>query len=341
MEVFDLENVTIKDVAKYAQVSIATVSRVLNDNYPVSKETKEKVLKAMNELNFKPNSIARSLKSNITHLIGVVLPDISNSFFMEIIKGIDSVVSKEEYSLILSYTDENFERELNVLKRLSQKRVDAIILASSNTDNKYVDDLIKENIPVVLIDRKIKNSNVDVIVSDDFGSSYMLTKYLIEMGHKDICIVNGNLNVSTGIERYEGFKAAMMDHNIEIKDDFILNGYYSWEKAYERVKKLITDKKKIPTAIFAANNRMAEGAMLVLKENHLKIPDDVSLVTFEEIENQKLIEPKLTCIKQNALLMGKKAGQMILERIKDKEANPKEIVVVSDLVINGSVKKIN
>ena len=335
-----MESVTIKDVAKYAQVSIATVSRVLNNNYPVSKETREKVLNAMKDLNFKPNSIARSLKNNITHLIGVVVPDISNPFFMDIIKGIDYVVNKEDYSLILSNTDENFEKELNVLKRLSQKRVDAIILSSSNIDNDYVDELIKENIPIVLVDRKIKNTKADVVVSDNYGGAYTLTKYLIEMGHKNICIVNGNLNVSTGRERFEGFKTAMRDYNINIKNEFILNGYFGWEKAYEETKRLI-NQREMPTAIFAANNQMAEGVMLALKENNIDIPGDISLVTFEEIRNQKLIRPKLTCIKQNALLIGEKAGQIILEKLKNKNIKSKEIVFVSDLIINDSVKKLN
>jgi LacI family transcriptional regulator len=335
-----VSNVTIKEVAEKAGVSIATVSRVLNNNYPVSDITRKKVLEAIKELNFQPNNIARSLRKNTTYLIGVVIPDSSNPFFIDIIRGVDKIISEEGYSLILADTEEDMEKEVNVLKKLSEKRVDAVILASSGSKNEYVKELLKRNIPVILIDRKIEGIETDLIVSDNYGGAYNLTKFLIENGHRDICIVNGNLEVSTAVERFEGFKAAMHDYSIPVYKEFILYGDFSEVKAYKEIKRMI-QKGKLPTAIFTANNRMAEGVMVALQEERLQIPDDISLVTFEEIRNQKLIRPKLTYIKQDGYSMGQKAGELVINKLKNNsKIMPKEIIFVCTLVINESVRKV-
>ncbi|MCP2240322.1 LacI family DNA-binding transcriptional regulator [Thermoanaerobacterium thermosaccharolyticum] len=339
-----MKRITIKDVAQKAQVSVATVSRVINNNYPVSDKTRHNVLLAINELNFQPNGIARSLKRNFTSMIGLVIPDITNPYFMSIGKGIESVVSKRGYVIILCNTDENLDKEINSLKILSEKRVDAIILTTSSEDNDHIKELINKGIPVVLVDRKIKGFNTDVVINDNFGSSYLLTKHIIQKGHRDICIVNGLLNVSTGKERFEGFKAAMEEHNIPIKSEFILNGNFNSKIAYNEVKKLLKNGYR-PTAIIAANNLMAEGVMLAILEEKLSIPNDISLVAFEEIRNQELITPKVTYINQNGFLMGQKAGELVLEKINNNlnglKRHGREIILVPDLVIRDSVKTLN
>lgn len=194
---------------------------------------------------------------------------------------------------------------------------------------------------MLLVDRRIKGVNTDVIVNDNYGSSYMLTKYLIQNGHKDICIVNGSLSVSTGYERFCGFKAAMEEFGIPIKDEFVLNGNFKAKIAYREIKKLLKSNKR-PTAIVAANNLMAEGIMEALQEENLAVPDDISLVCFEKIRNQRLVKPKLTYINQNGFLMGEKAGEIVLEilenKSKDKTRKIKEVILVSDLIVKESVK---
>ncbi|AEE91945.1 Transcriptional regulator, LacI family [Tepidanaerobacter acetatoxydans Re1] len=339
-----MRRVTITEVAKRANVSISTVSRVLNKNYPVSDEVKERVLQAISELNYQPNAVARSLKKQKTNMIGVVVADISNPFFMQIAKGIESVVGPEKYNLIFCSTDENPSKEHALLRLLSEKRVDGIILASCNTDSSYINQLAEKNFPIILIDRKVPNCSADVIVEDNFSSAYKLTKYLIQMGHKKIGIVNGLLKVSSGAERFAGYKKALEDDDIKLRDDYVLQGNFKRLDAYNAARQLILNNKNdLPTAIFAANNLMAEGIMVALREFGLKIPEDISLVSFGDISTPDLIDPRLTVISQNTFAIGQKAGETVLYRIQNgvESADFKEFIMVPEMSIGNSVKKIN
>lgn len=339
-----MRRVTITEVAKRANVSISTVSRVLNKNYPVSDEVKERVLQAISELNYQPNAVARSLKKQKTNMIGVVVADISNPFFMQIAKGIESVVGPEKYNLIFCSTDENPSKEHALLRLLSEKRVDGIILASCNTDSSYINQLTEKNFPIILIDRKVPNCSADVIVEDNFSSAYKLTKYLIQMGHKKIGIVNGLLKVSSGAERFAGYKKALEDDDIKLRDDYVLQGNFKRLDAYNAARQLILNNKNdLPTAIFAANNLMAEGIMVALREFGLKIPEDISLVSFGDISTPDLIDPRLTVISQNTFAIGQKAGETVLYRIQNgvESADFKEFIMVPEMSIGNSVKKIN
>ncbi len=339
-----MRRVTITEVAKRANVSISTVSRVLNKNYPVSDEVKERVLQAISELNYQPNAVARSLKKQKTNMIGVVVADISNPFFMQIAKGIESVVGPEKYNLIFCSTDENPSKEHALLRLLSEKRVDGIILASCNTDSSYINQLAEKNFPIILIDRKVPNCSADVIVEDNFSSAYKLTKYLIQMGHKKIGIVNGLLKVSSGAERFAGYKKALEDDDIKLRDDYILQGNFKRLDAYNAARQLILNNKNdLPTAIFAANNLMAEGIMVALREFGLKIPEDISLVSFGDISTPDLIDPRLTVISQNTFAIGQKAGETVLYRIQNgvESADFKEFIMVPEMSIGNSVKKID
>ena len=339
-----MRRATITDVAKRANVSISTVSRVLNKNYPVSDELRQKVLQAVSELNYQPNAVARSLKKQTTNTIGVVVADISNPFFMQIAKGIESIVSSQGYQLIFCSTDENPSKEHTLLRLLNERRVDAIILASCDTDSSYIDQLVQNSFPIILIDRKVPNCNADVIVEDNFSAAYMLAQHLIQNGHRKICVVNGPLKVSSASERFEGFRKALEDNDIELKKKYVLEGNFMRDDAYNAVKKMILNHQSdLPTAIFAANNLMAEGAMAALREFNMKIPDDISLVSFGDISTPVLIEPKLTVISQNAFTMGQKAGNTALYRIKSGVNNTdfKEFIMVPEISIGDSVKKLS
>lgn len=336
-----MEKVTIKEVAEKANVSIATVSRVLNNNYPVSEDARLRVLEAIGELNYQPNGVARSLKSKRTHMIGIVVADITNPYFMQIAKGIESVVSNKGYNLIFCSTNENPTRELKLLRLLNEKRVDALVLASCDKDGSYVRQLIEHGTPVVLVDRKIYGLNADTIVEDNFNAAYNITNYLINKGHRKISIVNGLLNISTGLERFEGFKKALEDNNLPIYKEYILQGNFNREDSYNAVKNMIAKQKDdLPTAIFAANNLMAEGAMIAIYENGLRIPEDISLVSFGDLSVPQLINPKLTLVSQNAYTIGQKAGEIALERIHGRKDGFKEFVMVPEMHIGDSVSKI-
>jgi LacI family transcriptional regulator len=341
-----MKKVTIKEVAKRAGVGIATVSRVLNNNYPVRDQVKENVLNAIRELDYQPNGIARSLKNKKTNTIGVIVADISNAFFMQIAKGIESVVYNHGYNLIIASTSENPEKELQVLRALSEKRVDAMIISPCSSDGKFIKQLTERGMPIVLVDRKIPSLSIDLIVEDNFSASYKLVSYLISNGHKKIAIMNGLNFVSSGLERFEGYKKALEDNGIAIRNEYILEGAFQKENAYEKIKEMLDKYKpeQLPTAIFAANNLMAEGAMIALYERNMRIPEDISLVSFGDIGSSELIKPKLTVISQKAFDMGQKAGEIVIKRItNDNNLNSdsyKEIVIVSDMYIGQSVSRL-
>lgn len=333
--------ITIKEVAKRANVSTATVSRVLNNNYPVSDEARTEVLKAASELNYKPNGIARSLKKNKTNLIGIIVADIANPFFMNVSKGIENVVSKEKYNLIISSSDESQDKEMKLLNMMLEKKVDGIIMAPSNIDCLEIKSIISSGIKLVLVDRKVEGITVDYIANDNFNGAFSLTEDLIRKGHRDIAIVNGCVNVTTAIERFNGYKAAMNKYGIKIDEDFILSGEYSASMAFVETINLIK-KGKLPTALVSSNNSMTEGIMKALKSEKLRVPEDISLVSFGQIANQEFIEPKITCIKQNPFLMGQKAGEVILDKLngKSKEDNFKEVLLLNEFSEGNSIKSL-
>ncbi|KGK86979.1 LacI family DNA-binding transcriptional regulator [Clostridium sp. HMP27] len=336
-----MSKITIKEVAERANVSTATVSRVLNNNYPVSDEVRDKVLKVVSELNYQPNGIARSLKNNKTNLIGIIVADISNPFFMKVGRGIESIVSKEGYNLIFCSTDESPDKEKKLLNMMAEKMVDGIIISPCSIDTVTVKNIMATGVKVVLVDRKFDDVTVDYIATDNFNGSFLLTESLIKKGHKDIAIINGHLDVSTAEERFNGYKAAMDRYGLEIDKDFILSGNYSTDIAFDETMKLIK-RGKLPTAMLAANNSMAEGVMKVFKSEKIRIPEDISLVSFGEITNQEFIEPKITCIKQNPILMGQKSGEVILDKLKGKSShnNFKEIVLVNEFCEGNSIKSL-
>lgn len=338
-----MTKVTIKEVARKANVSTSTVSRVLNNNYPVSEEVRDEVLRCMKELNYQPNGIARSLKNSKTQMIGFVVADIANPYFMQIAKAMESVISNENHSLVFCSSDGIPQKERKLLELLNEKRVEAMVIASSDPDGLYIKQLVDQGMPVVLIDRKLKGVDTDVVVEDNFNAAYQLTEYLIKSGHRKIAIINVALSISVGLERFDGFKEAMKHNDIPVEERYVFKGGFTRMEAYHAAKRLIVENQNhLPTAIFCANNIMAEGAIIAVREFGMKIPDDISIVSFGTVDLLELIEPKLTIASQNPYAIGRKAGQIILDRVNhDGNARDfKEYVITSDIIIRDSVQTI-
>lgn len=338
-----MEKTTIKDVANRAKVSTATVSRVLNGNYPVSEEVASRVMKVIKEMNYHPDAVARSLKNKKTFIVGVVVSDISNIYFMEMAKGIENIISSEEYNIIFSSTNDEEDKEEKILKLLYERRVDALVVAPAANDSAFINSLIDQGMYIIIVDRKISGIKTDVVIEDNFNSVYKLINYVISKGHSRISIINGLFSISTSLERFEGFKKALSDSNIELNPKYILQGNYNKKKAYEEVKKMLIEcKEEKPTAIFAANNIMAEGAMAAIKDCNLDIPQDISLVSFGNVSVPELISPTLTLVSQDAYAMGQEVGRILLNRIKDKNREKiyKEHIMIPKIEIGKSVKEI-
>jgi DNA-binding LacI/PurR family transcriptional regulator len=337
--------VTIKEVALAAGVSTATVSRVINNNYPVSEDVRKKVSDIINELNYERNEIARSLKSSKSYMIGIVVSDILNPYFMSIAKGVESFVNPHGYNLIFCSSDENREKELNLLKLLSEKRVDAIVLASCNYDAAEINEIIKKGVKIIVVDSKIPGVHADTIVEDGFSGAYSLINHVIGLGHKKIAVVNGSLEVSTGKERFAGYKTALENNKLELKDDYIAYGNFKREDAYLAVKDMLErNKNDLPTTIFTSSNFMAEGTIIAIKELGLRIPEDISVVSFGNISVPALVQPALTYVSQDAFAIGCKAGEILLRELNSSKTEGvvtyKEYVLVPQLIVGESVKKL-
>ncbi len=333
---------TIYDVAKEAGVSPMTVSRVINGKRGVKPETREKVLKAIEKLGYTPNSLARSFVLQKTHTIGLIISDITNPFFTTLARGVEDTAMGKNYSVILCNTDEKPEKEQIYLEVLARKRIDGILLASSTGKKSTLKTIFLRNIPLVLIDRKIEGlDNVDVVKGDNVFGAYLLIKNLIDLGHRRIGIILGYKHISTFYERLEGYKKALMEANLPIDDTLIKFGKPSKDSGFKLTMELL-NMPNPPTAIFGGNNFISIGVMIAIRELGLKIPDDISLVSFDDIEVMSQVYPFLTVISQPAYSMGVIATELLIRRIEDKDKikEKREIILKPELIIRESVREL-
>ena len=329
--------VTVHDVAKEAGVSTATVSRVVNKIGTVSEENKQKVLKAIEDTGYVPNSIARSLKMQATFTVGFVISDISNKYFMSVAKAIEEVVSQENYNMIVASTNGKGDKERAYLEMLLSKNMDGLIINSSGENDEYIAELSKR-IPIILLHRKLSTTHFlgDLIDSNNIHGGYQLAIKLLEKGHRRIGIINGPMNLSTSRERLLGIRKAFTEYHMEIDDQYLLFGDFTKTSGYDRVKDLLTLQVP-PTAIIFCNNDMALGALKYLRKTSIKIPEDLSLVVYGNIDNNDLLFIKLTSVIQDPWIIGNKAGAMLLERIQRKIIQNREIIFDTNLSDGTSI----
>ncbi|MEC0202794.1 LacI family DNA-binding transcriptional regulator [Paenibacillus lautus] len=311
---------TIKQVAAAAEVSTATVSRVLNDSDYVSDEIKERVMAAVNQLNYRPSAIARSLKQDRTYMIGIVVPDISNPYFMGISRGIEDIVGKEGFQLIFCSSDENPDKERRLLKLMQEKRVDAVVLATSGGNDPAIQQLADSKMPIVLVDRKPDSPeaglSLDLVAEDNTEGASRLTRKLLEDGHTAIGVVNGPTRSSTGRERLDGVRKAMEEYGLN-EEPMVYNGDFSTEDGIRAVRHFLSSERR-PTAIISLNNRMSLGVLLEIVRSGLKMPADMAVASFGEVEAGPLLrESGLYYMEQHPYDMGIKAGEILLSRIRE------------------------
>ncbi|SKC37631.1 LacI family DNA-binding transcriptional regulator [Maledivibacter halophilus] len=337
--------VTINDIAKAAGVSRTTVSRVLNDSGYVKKETREKILKSIQQLNYTPSAIARSLSTNKTNTIGVIIPEINNSFFGEIIKGISQVADEHNLNLILFNTDDSKAKELKALKLLKEQRIQGIMITltypEDGVNSEYLNTLKNLDIPVVLIDGHVECSNFSGVFIDHSKGAYDGTIALIKEGHKKIAIITGSINSRPAKNRLNGYKKALAANNIPINEEYIFYGDYKHENAYEITKKIL-DMKDRPTAIFAMSNMMVLGCMKALYEENIVVPDDMAIIGFDKIEALNIIGMNISFINGPTIEMGRTGMKLLIDNLKNKKETRelKRITLLPELVLKGSEKYI-
>ena len=329
--------VTIKEIAERVGVSTATVSRALHNTGYVREDTRKRIIEVANSLGYERYRERDNIKVR-TNLIGVIVSDITNPFFTQVVRGIEDVLNVAGYSLLLCNADENIEKETHYLRVLYEKKVDGIILAPARGDHRGIREIIDGGICLVLIDRLIDGLDVDAVIIDNVSGAYEGVSHLIAEGYKRIGIITGSLEVMTAKERLEGYKRALEDNGMDFDEELVENGWYTQDGGYRAAKRLIGRAK--PDALFVTNNVMTTGALLAIKELGLKIPEDIGIIGFDDLEWAPLIDPSLTTISQPIYTIGSTAAQLLLRRLGRSAKLRKEVVVLKpELIIRESSKR--
>ena len=329
---------TSRDVAKKAGVSIATVSRVLNDSSHVSDRVRRKVLRTVKELNYQPNRTAQRLRAKRSYVIGLIISDIQNPFFTSVVRGIEDVANARGYSLVLCNSDEDPEKERVYIGILLAEAVAGVIITSTSESSRPVGDLLSHHIPVVAIDRKIKSRQIDSVLVGNADGAYDAVSHLLSLGHRCIGFIGLPLNYTPGKERYEGYQRALREHHLPISRSQVRFSNAKQDGGYESARDLLA-KESCITALFVANNLMTLGALDAIRERGLKIPDDISIVGFDDMPWAMLLQPPLTAIAQPTYDLGKQAAELLIERLQKTDKPVDHLRLNTQLVIRGSTSK--
>lgn len=327
---------TIHDVAKRAGVAAITVSRVINNEGYVSQETRRKVEAAVSELDYIPNSLGLSLRSKRTQTLALVLTDIINPFWTTVARGVEDAAYKQGYHIIIGNTEDSSEKQEEYLLLLMKKQVDGFLFvpASYNVFN----TLQKRGVPCVILDRHFPFSQLDSVRCDSVGGAYGLTKHLLELGHQHIAVITGRKDHTTAIDRVEGYLQAMQEAAVT-DDQQIYWGEYTQQAGYEHTVQILQSNPQ-PTAIFATNNFIAIGVIHALRQYGVRVPEDISVVAFDDLPEALTIDPFFTIAAQPAYEMGQRATELLLSRLAG--VGPEgyqEIVLPVEIIIRKSSKR--
>jgi len=327
---------TIHDVARAAGVSIATVSATINQSAYVSPALQERVHRAVAEVGYQPDGIARSLKKRSTQTLGLIISDITNPFFTALIRGIEDRANAKGYALILCNTDEHLEKERAYLRLLRCRRVDGLIMAPAGGVADYHGFLPDGNRPLVFIDRKISSVLADAVVVDNVGGARQVVEYLLRLGHRRVAAITGLPHISTTHERIQGYRWALEAAGQPLDPDLMRTGNSRLEGGYQAALALLRLSRR-PTAIFATNNVMAIGLMRAVAEQGLRCPEDLSVACFDDFEWASVFRPRLTTVAQPTYDMGAKAADLLFTRLEGTlSGDPQEVVLSPSLVIRDS-----
>jgi LacI family transcriptional regulator len=331
---------TIKDIAKKLNISASTVSRALKDHPDISKETKEKVKNLASELRYKPNAIALSLQSSKSNIIGIIVPQIVHHFFSTVISGIEEYASNLGYNVLICQSNESLKKEISNTQTLISSRVDGIIVSrTKHTENyKHFENIIENDIPLVFFDRTCPGLKSDRVIIDDYKAAYEATEYLIKTGCTKIAHFSGPENLKISAKRLWGYRDALKKNNIPLNEDLIIKAD-DFNKGKKAVNYLLKSNK-VPDAIFTVNDITAAGAIQELKLNHLRIPEDVSVIGFTNELISSITDPSLSTVEQNGYQMGLESAKLLIDRINDVNDTDVTKIIPTKLILRDSTKKI-
>ncbi len=328
---------TIYDVAREANVSIATVSKVINNTGRIGEKTRQKVFQVMKELDYQPSLVASALTGKSTYSIGLLIPDLANPFFAELARSIEDRGHELGYSIVMCSTDYNPEKESKYITLLKQKSVDGIILASGFQNDAVIRDLLHLKIPIAVLARDVSTVSVDTVTVDDFIGGYNATRYLLELGHKKIGTIQ--LDLEVGRERIRGYQHALQENGVEYDGKLVLFSPSSVEGGKQMGLKLLHSPDR-PTAVFAGNDIVAIGVIQAVRELGLSVPDDVSIVGYDNTILAAISNPPLTTVAQPFHDMGRQVMDLLIQEIKGEKKGKKRVVMLPELCVRESTGKI-
>ncbi|OED41527.1 hypothetical protein ACH42_13565 [Endozoicomonas sp. (ex Bugula neritina AB1)] len=329
---------TIKDVAKRAQVSISTVSHVLNGTRFVSEDACKKVYEAVAALNYKPSAVARSLKTNKTRTIGMLTASNTNPFFAEVIHGVESTCYERGYHLVLCNSDGDLDKQQSYLRTLEEKRIDGLLVMSAHNDPAFFQALNERCAePMVILDCQVPNIHADVIMEDAEAGGYEATRHLINSGHTEIACISGPKHLSPSSSRYAGYQRALAESNITVNPEWVLEGQLTAESGFQAVITMLRNTLP-PSALFVGNDLMAMGAICALQSSGYKVPEDISVMGYDNIELASFTSPPMTTMHQPKRELGQLAADTLLNRIENPKIEPTIRTLRSTLVERQSVK---
>jgi LacI family transcriptional regulator len=330
--------VTIVEVAAEAGVSFGTVSRVINNDVHVKPETRERVQETMRRLNFVVNRQARSLAGGKSRIIGVLVPDLGTGYIGEIIRGIDAELAVGGYDLMLYTTHRAAAKEAGYVANLAQDMVDGLLLVLPRNPADYTGTLARRKFPFVLIDHQGTGEDCAAVGATNWQGAFNATDYLIKLGHQRIGFITGSLDLGAAIDRLEGYKTALRTHHILVDAELIYEGTFDQPDGYTGACHFL-DLSCPPTVIFASNDVMAMAAMDAVRERGLRVPEDISILGFDDIPQASQLRPTLTTVRQPLEQMGRVATQMLLEILKNPDSKPNRIELPTELIIRDSTAK--
>jgi LacI family transcriptional regulator len=327
--------VTIKDVAREAGVSIATVSRILNGSGVVSEKLMEKVQSAVEATGYQPNAVARALKIKESKSIGLIIPDIENPFFPALVRGVEDTARKYDYSVILCNSDGYAAEEKRYIRFLHSKQVDGIVFTGGIDSDENLSLLSDLAIPVVTLDRQSKLVKVSSVGADNYYGATLAVEHLIQQGARKIAFLGGAARLSVAAERFQGYQDVLKKQGISLSDDLILHGEFTFDSGYQNTMRLLKQQKEFD-AVFAANDLIAFGVIECLAEQGIQVPQEVIVAGYDDIRMAGWYKPSLTTVRQPVYKMGQKTVEMLLALLSNPESEVQAERFRPELIIRNS-----
>ncbi|QGQ48097.1 LacI family DNA-binding transcriptional regulator [Metabacillus sediminilitoris] len=333
---------TIKDIAKAAGVSVTTVSRALNGYSDVNEKTREKIIAVSKQLNYSPNTLARSLVMKKSKTIGLLVSGMTkqsgkDNLLFEVLRGLNQFSAETGYDLVLFSTNSTKQREKTYSQLCRERRVDGAIIQGIKTDDPYLQEVVDSDIPCVLVDIPIESETVGYVTTDNVLGAKKAVNHLLELGHRNIAMVNGHEFAFVSQKRLEGYEQALQEANIPSRTEWVINGAFEEEQAEHQVYQLLKTHPDI-TAIYCASDLMAIGAMKAVKRLGLCIPNQISIIGYDDILLSSYMTPSLTTIAQNFYEMGFEAGKMLIEILEDKAKSHRKLLETRLIVRESTIK---